>query len=130
MTASSAIIITPPDDVLLDCVRLLCIDLDHNQSQLVSSSITDIDYTGTVGIYIWNSSDPIEWLLDKKSKADIILFNAESTNEIIVGYMAAQKNAYYFGNLKLLAAASGKNIYGKYDLDKLVKEVLENYENS
>lgn len=129
MINSSAIIITPPDDVLLDCIRILCIDLNQEQSQLVSSSITDTSYIGTIGIYLWNSSDPIEWLLDKKSKADVILFNAESTNEIIVGYMSAQKNAYYFGNLKLLASTSGKNIYGKYDLDKLIGELLEKYEN-
>ena len=65
--------------------------------------------------------DSTNWMLDKKHKSDLIIFNAESTNNTVVGYMAAQKNSYYFGTLRDL---SGVNKSAVYDVSS-IKEILE-----
>lgn len=104
------ILVTPPDDVLLDGLRLLLIDLSPEQSSVVSTALTTIE-SFTVIAYVWKSSNDIDWLFDKKHKANLIIFNADSQNETLVGYFAAQKNSYYFGNLKSLQSVNKSAIY-------------------
>jgi|LauGreDrversion4_2_1035121.scaffolds.fasta_scaffold102267_4 hypothetical protein len=116
----SVVIATSPDDVLTDGYRILLVDLDQHQSKTVSDVLLDISYTGSIIIYNWKTGDDTSWLIDKKHKSNLILFNADSSNEQIVGYIAAQKNSHYFGYLKNLAGANTKAIYASEDLKDLL----------
>lgn len=118
------ILVTPPDDVNQDGLRLLLVNLTPDLSQLISDSLSQIDETGTIISYIWKMGDSVSWLLDKRLKSDIIIFNADSTPngaiELIIGYIAAQRNSYYFGNLKNLAEANPNAIYSVEDLNLIL----------
>jgi len=118
------LIVTEPDDTLIDGYRILLVDLDSNQSQAVSTSLLNIQLSKYVILYSWNSSNSIEWLLDKKSKCDLILFNADSYNDLVIGYFSAQPNSYYFGNLKLLAGANNSRLYAQQDCQELLEYVI------
>ena len=76
--------------------------------------------------------NPVDWLLTVKPKANLIIFNADSSAngaiELIIGYMAAQSNSYYFGTLRDLNKVNDSIIYAKEDLKKLFLNTLENYE--
>jgi hypothetical protein len=120
----AVLIVTEPDDTVLDGYRILLADLTSEQSQTVSASLLNISLSDRVVLYSWNSSNNIEWLLDKKAKSDLILFNADSYNDILAGYLSAQKNSYYFGNLKLLAGANNSRIYAQEDCQKLLDYVI------
>jgi hypothetical protein len=107
---SSAVVITPPDDLALDGTRILLVDLDSVQTQLISDALKNIDYTGRVILYFWKSVDDIDWMIDKKHKSSTIFFNADSTNDLIVGYLSAQPNSHYFGTLRSLSTLVGPAI--------------------
>jgi hypothetical protein len=109
------LIVTEPDDTVLDGYRILLVDLNVEQNQAVSLSLLNISLPSRVVLYSWNGSNSIEWLLDKKTKCDLIVFNADSHNELLVGYLAAHPNSYYFGQLRLLAGANNSRIYGQED---------------
>jgi len=118
------LIVTAPDDTILDGFRILLVDLTPEQSQAVSLSLLNISLSNRVVLYSWNSNDSIAWLLDKKSKSDAILFNADSYNELLIGYLSAQLNSYYFGQLKLLAGANNSQIYGQEDCQTILDYVI------
>jgi hypothetical protein len=109
--SNSAFVITYPDDVLIDATRILLVDLDSDQTQIISDALKQIDYQGNVILYYCNSSDNIDWWLDKKHKSRTIFFNADSNNDLMVGYLSAQPNAYYFGTLRSLSKVAGPAIY-------------------
>jgi hypothetical protein len=117
-------LVSPPDDVLHDAIRILLVELDQDQTQLVSEAFLTFESVPPTVLYVWRMGNPIEWLLDKKSKTDLIIFNANTTSngaiELIIGYIAAQSNSYYLGNLKDLSKANPRAIY---DIDSL-KEIL------
>lgn len=118
------LIITEPDDTLLDGYRILLTDLTSEQSQVVSQSLLNIKLSNTVILYSWNSTDSINWLLDKKLKCDLLLFNADSNNDILIGYLSAQRNSYYFGNLKLLSGANNSRLYAQEDCERLLEYAI------
>jgi hypothetical protein len=122
-------LVSPPDDVLHDALRIILVDLDQEQTQLVSEAFLTFETIPATVLYVWKMGNSIEWLLDKKSKADLIIFNANSgpngAIEIVVGYMAAQSNSYYLGNLKDLSKANPRAIY---DIDSL-KGILTRHFN-
>jgi hypothetical protein len=122
------LIVTQPDDVILDGFRLLLVDLDSEQMKIISDVLLEIKSSATVITYMWGSNDDSYWLLDKKAKSNLIIFNANSQNELIVGYIAAQKNSHYFGTLKTLAQANAKAIYASEDCKSLITLNLNNYE--
>lgn len=114
------ILVTPPDDVQLDGVRILLAGLSPAQQQIVSIALGKVDITATIVSYIWDSAD-FDWSIDKKHKSDLIIFNAEY-DDLVVGYLAAQRNSHYFGNLKLFNKVNSSAIY---DVDHVVG-ILEN----
>jgi len=120
----SVILVTDPDDVQVDGLRLLLVDLNVDQNQIVSDSLARSEGFGSIVSYIWRSGDSVDWLLDKKHKSDLIIFNADSENDIIIGYMAAQKYSYYFGTLKILSPANNRNIYNADDVTKILNLTL------
>jgi hypothetical protein len=122
------LVVTPPDDVLIDGFRLLLVDLDADQTKIISNNLLNLVSNLTVITYLWTTNDNTSWLLDKKIKSDLIIFNANSQNELIVGYIAAQKNSHYFGTLKTLAMANAKAIYASEDCESLLKLHIDNHE--
>jgi hypothetical protein len=122
------VIVTSPDDFLPDSFRFMLVDLNDDQTQLVSSALLKLNKVGNIVVYSYKSSDPIEWLLDKRVKSDFVIFNAESNNDILIGYLTAQKNSYYFGTLKTLAQANRSAIYSVEDVLNLITVRMENNE--
>lgn len=120
-------LVTEPDDIEQDGLRILLTNLDNEQSQIISDSLTKLNYVPNTILYIWNQGD-ISWLIDKKHKSDFIIFNAESENEIITGYMSAQKNSAYFGTLKNLSEVNPRRIYNEEECTKLLQNVIGIYE--
>lgn len=125
MINSSAYIITPPDDIIKEGFRIVCVDLTVEQSREISTAVTDLEYEGCISIYVWKSGDPISWILDKNQKSDIIVFNAESIHQSLIGFLAAHKRSYYFGFLKDLYEINNKNIYSSSDFKTILERKLK-----
>jgi hypothetical protein len=125
--SDKVIIVTPPDDVQIDGLRILLIDLTHEQTNLISQSLTRLETIPTTITYVWNTSNDVQWLLDKKHKSFLTFFNADSDNDAIIGYMAAQANSYYFGNLKSLSLANQNAIYDTEQIFNLMENVIQQY---
>ena len=123
------LVVTPPDDTLINGVRILHVELNEEQSVIVSSALMNSNTQHTVVNYVWKMGDSVEWLMDKVIKSDFILFNADSPNngatELIIGYIAAQPNSYYFGNLRDLNLVNKSVIYNS---DQIIN-ILENHTN-
>lgn len=124
--SDNVIIVTAPDDFLADGFRFMIVDLDETQTKIVSDALLELKSVGNIVVYFYKTKDPIEWFLDKKSKSDFIIFNADSNNDILVGYLAAQKNSHYFGTLKTLAKANKSAIYSVEDITSLLTYRMEN----
>ena len=124
---SKVILVTDPDDVAYDGVRLLLVNLTADQTQLLSTALSKINNLPMIVLYIWNNSSS-DWLFDKKHKSDHIIFNAEHENQLMTGYMSAQRNSSYFGTLKNLAKINTKAIYSIDDCIKLLETVIGTYE--
>lgn len=125
---NQVLIATAPDDTLVDGFRLLTVDLDIEQSKIISDCLLETNFSETVILYNWKNLDDIDWLLDKKTKSNLIIFNADSENQTLVGYLSAQKNAYYMGTLKSLSSVNKKAIYSRGDLTLLLNQNLNQYE--
>ena len=121
-------LVTAPDDVLLDGVRMLLVDLTLEQTQMMSTALTQEDTTSTIIAYVWKNGDDADWLIDKKHKSDVIVFNADSENQTVSGYMAAQPNAHYFGTLKSLNNVNKSAIYNIDICVAIIDKSLRNYE--
>lgn len=124
MNNSSVFIITPPDDILKESFRILCIDLTIEQGHEISKAVTDLEYESNISIYVWKSGDPIDWLLDKNQKSDLTIFNAESIHQSLVGFIAAHKKSYYFGFLKDINEMNNNAIYCSSDFKNLLERKL------
>lgn len=122
------IIVTAPDNVHYDGVRILLVDLDGSQTGLVSKILTTLEKDVSIIVYMWNSSDDVDWLLSKKHSADLIVFNANSENDVIVGYMSAQKNSHYLGTLKLLSKVNGSVINSEDEFLDILEDTVNRYE--
>lgn len=121
------LLVTEPDDVKTDGFRILLVDLTIDQSQLISDALGQINTFNEIIIYSAQSSG-IDWVLDKKSKSKLIMFNADSDNHLLVGYLAAQPNSYYFGNLKILSPANKRVIYNVDNVVNLLTKMIGTYE--
>lgn len=119
------LLVTSPDDCLLDGIRVLYVDLSEEQNLAVSSALLSSNLKINCINYIWKLGEPVEWLLDKKIKSDLILFNAQSHNQSIVGYMAAQPNSNYFGILKDLDTVNNCAIYRVEDISTLLEKAAK-----
>ena len=117
-------VVTPPDDLLEDSSRILCIDLDQIQTGMISKCLSNIDFSRNIVIYMWKSNDSYEWLADKKEKADLVIFNA-NMNNVLVGYLAGLKNSFYFGNLKDIDKFNTRCIFDLDTLIDILQKVIE-----
>lgn len=115
-------IVTPPDDVLKDAVRLLVFDLTPEHTQLISSVLYEMKEIHDTVIYVCNGQDSYEWILDKKQKSSIIIYNANSENQTMVGYLSAQPNSYYFGILRTLELINNNKIVSKEQIETIMED--------
>lgn len=122
------LVVTPPDDTLLDGLRLLLVDLNEEQTQSVSTALLMSQLNINIISYVWNTTNPVDWLLDKILKSNLIIFNADSENDLIVGYLAANIKSYYFGNLKDLHIANNRAIFAVSDISNLLEKVSKKHE--
>jgi hypothetical protein len=116
------LVVTAPDDTVLDGIRILHVNLSEEQRQIVSNAMLSSEVSYTIINYVWNSNDPVNWLLDKKSKCNFILFNADSALDLIVGYIAAHPQSYYFGTLRDLHLVNNRAIYNTDDVVSLLEK--------
>jgi len=115
-------IVTPPDDVLKDAVRIIVFDLKHEHTTLISSVLYEMNDIHDTVIYVSNGQDSYEWILDKKQKSSIIIYNADSENQTMVGYLSAQPNSYYFGDLKSLGLINNNKIVSKEQIETIMED--------
>ena len=124
------LVVTPPDDIHTDCFRLLLVDLTPAQSQVVSDSLLKLNSLANIVIYAWQSDDLDEWLLQKKKKSHLIIFNADSTKHLLVGYLAAQINTHYIGTLRVLNTVNDRVIYNTDQCVDLLNAYITTYQDS
>ena len=110
---SRIVLVTQPDDVFDLGKRILVADLSIEQSNELSEALKNLDTEDDIIVYKWMLGDDIKWCIDKIYKADLIFFNAESQNQTLSGFLAAQKNSAYFGNLMSLNSVNKSAVYDK-----------------
>lgn len=123
------LVVTAPDDVVLDGIRILAVNLTQEHGQIVSNALLQFENSSvTVINYVWNNGDNTTWLLDKKFKSNLILFNADDTNSAIVGFMAAQPKSHYFGTLRDLNLANDRVLFSSAEIVLLLQKILKSYQ--
>jgi hypothetical protein len=120
MVNDKIILVSDPDDVLVDGFRILLFDLDSVQGEIFTRAITSLDDVPQTVIYTFRYGQDSSWLMNKYHQADLIIFNADSLNELMVGFFSGKKNSYYFGNLKTLNEVNKSVIYGVDDCQELL----------
>lgn len=125
------LVITAPDDTVLQGIRITHVQLTEEQSSIVSSALLECELPHNIINYVWKMGDSTEWLLDKISKSDLIFFNAHPPNngaiELIIGWTAAQPQSYYFGTLKDLHLANDRVLYTSDDILNLLERVAKKH---
>jgi hypothetical protein len=126
------LVVTTPDDTLLQGIRIVHVELTEEYSSIVSNALMQTTLPHTIINYVWKMGDSIAWLMDKIVKSDLIIFNASPENngaiELIIGWVAAQPRAYYFGNLKDLHMVNNRAIYSVEEILTLLEKVSNHYE--
>ena len=122
------LIVTAPDDTVVQGIRIVYVDLNQEQQAVISSALMQTSLTHSMINYIWNVGDSIEWLADKFIKSDLVIFNADSFNQLIVGWVAGHHGSYYFGTLKDLHIVNTRAIYNVEDILTLLEKVAKRHE--
>ena len=121
------IMVTAPDDTLVNGGRIAVIDLTVDQTALISTALTELDSISCIVTYVWSEQDDVSWALDKIQKSQIIIFNADSTNQTLVGYIAGKMNSYYFGTLKSLNQVNNSVIYDVDQCKTILTNIFDRY---
>ncbi len=126
------LVVTPPDDILLQGIRILHVHLNEEQSSIVSNALMQTEMPHNIINYVWKMGNRVDWLLDKSSKCDLILFNAGGPTDpgldVILGWIAAQYQSYYFGILKDLHMVNDRAIYSSADVLILLEKIAKKHE--
>jgi hypothetical protein len=126
------LVVTPPDDTLLQGIRIVHVELTEEHSAIVSNALMQTTLPHTIINYVWRMGDSVAWLMDKIVKADLVIFNASPENngaiELIIGWVAAQPQSYYFGNLKDLHMVNDRAIYSVGEILTLLETVSNHHE--
>jgi len=120
------LLVTEPDDSLLEGTRIFLFDLDPEQYAIFSLAILNFDSVPLTVVYNSGVSTNIRWIIDKILKSDLILFNANSSNQQLVGYLCSKPESYYFGELRELSLVNNSKIFDQHQL----KDILEKRFNS
>ncbi len=121
------ILVTYPDDILDDGVRILLVDLSEEQNDIVSRALTEFETIPLVIVYPWKIGDNINWLFDKMHKSHLIIFNADSNDTTLVGYFAGKPNSFYFGELGQLKIVNRSAIFDVVQTKEVLKHTFRKY---
>jgi hypothetical protein len=121
------VLVTYPDDVLDDAVRILLVDLTEDQSNIVSQSLTELASIPLVVAYSWRIGDSIEWLIDKTHKSQLIIFNADSDDLTLVGYYAGKLNSFYIGDIGQMKIVNRSAIFDVVQTKEILKNTFRKY---
>lgn len=122
------LVVTPPDDIFYNGFRLLSVDLKVDQSNELSSSLKNLKTNHDIIVYSWKIGADITWLLDKIHKSNAIIFNAESLDQALVGFLAGQKRSAYFGDLKTIKQINNSVVFDRDQCTRFLNRYLESYE--
>ncbi len=127
------LVITPPDDILLQGIRILHVNLNEEQSAIVSAALMQSTLPHNIVNYVWKMGNRVDWLLDKSTKSNIIIFNATNLNgdsglAVMLGWIAAQPQSYYFGDLKDLQLVNDRAIYTSDDLLNIMEKISKRHD--
>lgn len=125
--ADKVVLVTFPDDILIDGVRILLVDLTRDQSDIVSQSLTELETIPSVIVYSWKIGDPLNWLFDKMHKSQLIMFNAASDDQQLVGYFAGKPNAVYFGDIRALKLVNNSAVFDAEQCKEVLTKIFEKY---
>jgi hypothetical protein len=118
------LVVTFPDDVIIDAKRILLFDPTAEQTQLISSCLSASEFGCDIVFYIWRFGDDIDWLLDKILKYDLAILNADTEEQGLLGYLFAKPNSYYIGNIRSLSKLKKSEVLGTDHLNSILKERL------
>lgn len=121
------VLVSDPDDVLLQGVRILLFDLERYQQKIFSNCLLSFDNIETTIVYNYHLGNNIDWLIDKYHKSNIIIFNANSCNELLVGFLSASRISYYFGELRDLDKLNNSVIYDHEQMKEILNKLYRNY---
>ena len=117
-------IVTAPDDVLVDGKRILAYSLSVEQKKIISDMLYNFEQHANTIIYVANGQEDPRWVLDKKQKCSIIIYNAEAIDQTMVGYLAAQANSFYFGELRAINSINENRIQDEAQLKNIMEDCL------
>ena len=121
------VLVTAPDDLLTDGVRLCLVNLNQDQLNMLTQVLSSLQTSVPVIAYIWNPKDPYDWFLDKKVKSDVILFNTQTHTQTLNGYLSAHTNCYYFGTLREVTHLYSKEITSTEQLSAIVSRAVDEF---
>lgn len=124
------VLVSAPDDVAYDGVRMLFVDLNEQQSEIMSQSLLSLNNIPRVIAYTWHVGEDVDWVIDKARKSDVIVFNANSDDQTLIGYFAGKHNAYYFGTLRSLSKVNSSVIFDFGQCSELFMDTIEKHGQS
>jgi hypothetical protein len=125
--ADKVVLVTFPDDILIDGVRILLVDLTREQSDIVSQSLTELETIPSIIAYSWKIGDPLNWLFDKMHKSHLIMFNAASDDQQLVGYFAGKSNSVYFGDIRALKLVNNSAVFDVEQCKEVLTKIFNTY---
>ena len=117
------LVVTSPDDYFDTAIRILIVDCDEVQTKTLSDLFLSLNLSEDVVVYHWRWSDSEEWLIDKINKSDLIVYNAESDNQTIVGYLLGLKYAYSIGTRRSLQKINDRAVIDVNILKQLIEKL-------
>lgn len=126
--ADRILIVTDPDDTYQQGFRILTVDLGIDQENIVSQTVQNLDTEHDVILYVWKIGSDINWLLDKIYKSNAVIFNANSLDQTLVGFLAAQKKSSYFGELRSIKEVNKSVIFDQDQCSNYLNRYLGLYE--
>lgn len=130
MIGNKLLLVTPPDDILTEGLRILLVGISHDKTNLISSALTQLPSIPNTILYMWASGNDIAWLMDKKAKSQLIIFDAETLSGELIGYFSAQINSYYFGHLRDLDIINNNSILDVDQCYQILENAITTYEKS
>lgn len=130
MIGNKLVLVTPPDDVDTDGLRILLVGIQPERTNLISSALTQLPTIPNTVLYMWAAGNDIKWLLDKKRKSDLIIFDVDNLPGELVGYFVAQTNSYYFGHIRELGIINNNSILDAEQCYELLENTITTYEKS
>ena len=130
MIGNKLLLVTPPDDINIDGLRILLVGISHDKTNLISTALTQLPSIPNTVLYMWAAGNDISWLMDKKNKSHLIIFDVENLSGELLGYFSAQLNSYYFGHLRDLSIINNNSILDVDQCYQLLENTITTYEKS